>query len=189
MIRLRLNSTRLDLLLVAVDAAWKLPWHYLQHGTNRGTSELCQLNIVWFCCLQFLKKQFWVECIKNGRFVQDVLCCALMLLVMILSDQSVVCSVLTPPFNIGSARLEPHLRCYEKSTKYQVLSTAFANGKRMKKNGSKRVESCRTVPWKWGTCLSLFFQLSVWLNHCTAFCFCKPFIQNSIYLWRGLSTT
>uniref|UniRef100_A0A0E9XU83 Uncharacterized protein n=1 Tax=Anguilla anguilla TaxID=7936 RepID=A0A0E9XU83_ANGAN len=33
-----------------------------------------------------------------------------MILVMILSDQSVVCSVFTSPFGIASARLEPRRR-------------------------------------------------------------------------------
>ncbi len=61
-----------------------------------------------------------------------------------LSDQSVVCSVLTSPFSTGSAHLQPRPRWYQK--KYQVPGTIY-NGK-SKKNNSKRAEPSRTMQWK-----------------------------------------
>ncbi len=70
-----------------------------------------------------------------------------MILVTILSDQSVVCSVLILPCSIISAHLEPWPIWYQK--KYQVPSTTLANGK-PKESGSKRVEAWRTIQWKWG---------------------------------------
>ncbi len=97
--------------------------------------------------------RFWVEWIrklwsllmvawlfKNGRFVQDVT--QVTVLATILSDQSVVCSVLTPPFSIGSARLEPWPRWY------QVPGITHNFSQRKTKNKSSWVEPCCTMQWK-----------------------------------------
>ncbi len=59
-----------------------------------------------------------------------------------LSDQSVVCSVLTSPFSIGSVCLEPWPRWYQKQ--YQVPGTIHIG--KPKENGTNRVESSRAEP-------------------------------------------
>ncbi len=49
---------------------------------------------------------------------------------MILSDQSVVCGVLTPPLSIDSAHLELQPRWYQKSTRYYPQLLPMENEKK-----------------------------------------------------------
>lgn len=68
--------------------------------------------------------------------------------VTILSDQSVACSVFTPPFGISSAHMGPRQRWWQK--KEQVLSTTFDNAeaKRTSRSEPSRAKPSRALQLK-----------------------------------------
>ena len=121
----------------------KLPWHHLQRHTrwilslatkqrnvSTSTTTRCSLQRSFAGC-----RKIWVEWIKNCRSL-TWLRMSRVTLVLILSDQSVVCSVLTPLSSIGSARSEPRPRWYQK----KVPGTIHYFCKWKTKKGARRVD-------------------------------------------------
>lgn len=104
------------------------------------------------------------------------------LLVTILSDRSVVCSLLTPPSSIGSACLELQLRLYQK-----VSFTIHDFG--LWKTKQERVKLSCTVQWKRGI---LYVSLPAWLSvrsethweleNMSKICICKHYQQHPTFV-------